>query len=229
MSVPAYQHLAADLRGRIIAGEFRPGDRLPVEPELSARYGVSRSTVREALRLLASQNLIVTTRGVSGGSFVAVPSPDQISAYLKTSLGLLAVDAEEAVDGLLEVRDLLEVPAAGLAALRRTEQDLEELRTTLFDPAELAVEEMYEPNRGFHQVLLRASGNPLLEIVARPVFQVLEEGLLREKAPADFWTQVDRDHREIFGHVSARDQDGAREAAHAHLTHLRSAYIAMAR
>src|SRR6478735_5117351 len=84
LDVTAYQALAADLRDRIVSGEFQPGDRLPIEPDLCVRYGVSRSTVREALRLLASQNLIRTVRGTTGGSFVAHPDPDHISAYLET-------------------------------------------------------------------------------------------------------------------------------------------------
>ena len=83
--MPAYQVLADALRAKILAGELEPGRKLPIEPELSAQYGVSRSTVREALRVLASQNLIATTRGVSGGSFVAPPNPEQISGYLEAS------------------------------------------------------------------------------------------------------------------------------------------------
>ncbi|MFE3448991.1 FadR/GntR family transcriptional regulator [Nonomuraea sp. NPDC059194] len=229
MPTPAYQSLAADLRDRIMAGEFRPGDRLPVEPELSAAYGVSRSTVREALRLLASQNLIATLRGVSGGSFVVAPRPEQISDYLRTSLDLLAVDARITVDQLLEIRDLLEVPATGLAALRRSESDLADLRATLFDPAALEPEQMYEPNKRFHAVLLQASGNPLVEVVARPVFQLLDERFLRGRAPGRFWHEVDRDHREILAYVEAGDEEGAREAAHAHLGRLRPTYLSIDR
>lgn len=227
MTVPAYQNLASDLRDRIVAGELRPGDRLPVEPELSSRYGVSRSTVREALRLLTSQNLISTVRGVAGGSFVVAPRPEQISDYLQTSFGLLAVDTQITVDQLLEIRDLLEVPATGLAALRRTEADLDELRSTLFDPGSLEPAEMYEPNKHFHAVLLRASGNPLLEVVARPIFQVLDERFLRSRAPGRFWHDVDRDHREILALVESGDQEGAKQAAHAHLGHLRGTYLAI--
>ncbi|HEY3480196.1 MAG TPA: GntR family transcriptional regulator, partial [Streptomyces sp.] len=77
--MPAYQLLSDALRARIITGELKPGEKLPVEPDLSTQYGVSRSTVREALRLLASQNLIITTRGVAGGSFVAYPKPQQVA------------------------------------------------------------------------------------------------------------------------------------------------------
>src|SRR5438876_352461 len=68
--ISSYQALADGLRAQITSGKLRPGDRLPTEPQLCAQSGLSRSTVREALRLLTSQNLIVTTRGVTGGSFV---------------------------------------------------------------------------------------------------------------------------------------------------------------
>src|ERR1051325_7951226 len=70
---PAYQLLADELRADITSGRLQPGERLPPEPELCVKTGVSRSTVREALRLLARQHLIVTTRGVTGGSFVSHP------------------------------------------------------------------------------------------------------------------------------------------------------------
>src|SRR5215212_4514192 len=123
--------LADALRARILTRELLPGQRLPIEPDLADEYDVSRSTVREALRVLASQGLVITTRGVSGGSFVAYPSPKQMSDYLHASLGLFAESEDLAVDALLEARDLLEVPAAGLAALRRTASDLDTLRLVL--------------------------------------------------------------------------------------------------
>src|SRR5213083_2811642 len=116
---PAYQLLADDLREQITSGQLRPGERLPTEPELCVRSGVSRSTVREALRLLASQHLIVTTRGVTGGSFVAHPDAAQLSEALSTGLTLLSNSAEVGLADLLELRRALEIPAAGLAAVRR--------------------------------------------------------------------------------------------------------------
>ncbi|WP_433239674.1 FadR/GntR family transcriptional regulator [Streptosporangium sp. CA-135522] len=216
----AYQALAADLRHRIVSGEFQPGDRLPIEPDLCARYGVSRSTVREALRLLASQNLIRTVRGVTGGSFVAHPDPDHISAYLETSFDLMRVG----IDQLMEIRELLEVPAAGLAALRRTGPDLERLHDCVEGASGREPGEVFEPNRDFHVVLLRAAGNPLLEIVARPVFEVLEGRFVREHAPRAALDGIDREHRDILRHVEASDAEGARRAALTHLGSLRTAY-----
>jgi GntR family transcriptional regulator, transcriptional repressor for pyruvate dehydrogenase complex len=224
-AIPAYQVLADALRARILSGELKPGQRLPIEPDLSAQYGVSRSTVREALRVLASQNLVTTTRGVAGGSFVGYPRPDQISDYLEASLGLLALSEGLSVDALLEARELLEVPAAGFAAARRSEADLEELRGALFNPADVNPSRIFELNRTFHAVVLRASGNPLIEVLARPVFQVLNGRFVREQAPGRFWSDVDQDHREIFDAIAGGDAEAARAAAHAHLQSLRPTYV----
>ena len=224
-AVPAYQVLAEALRARILSRELEPGQRLPVEPDLSAEYGVSRSTVREALRVLASQNLVTTSRGVAGGSFIATPKPDQISDYLEASLGMLALSDGLTVDALLEARELLEVPASGLAASRRSDAQVEELRGTLYDPATVDPATLFEHNRMFHAVLLRASGNPLVEVLARPVFRVLNERFVRERAPTPFWSEVDRDHREIFAAVLAGDADAAQAATHAHLRNLRPTYV----
>jgi GntR family transcriptional regulator, transcriptional repressor for pyruvate dehydrogenase complex len=121
---PAYQMLADELRADITSGRLRAGERLPPEPELCVKTGVSRSTVREALRLLASQHLIVTTRGVTGGSFVAHPDAEQLSEALSTGLTLLNNAAAIGFTDLLEVRRALEIPAAGLAAIRRSEAHL---------------------------------------------------------------------------------------------------------
>src|SRR5215212_11970491 len=126
--------LADALRARILTRELRPGQRLPIEPDLADEYDVSRSTVREALRVLASQGLVSTTRGMQGGSFISCPEPGQISEYLHASLGLLAESRNVGVEAMLEAREFLEVPAAGVAAVRRTEVQLEALRATLYDP-----------------------------------------------------------------------------------------------
>ncbi|MGH3319158.1 MAG: FadR/GntR family transcriptional regulator [Streptosporangiaceae bacterium] len=225
-SRPAYEGLADKLRLRILSGELKPGDRLPVEPELSAQYGVSRSTAREALRVLSSQNLVTTTRGVAGGSFVVHPDGQQISDYLEASLTLLTTSgsAEITVAALLEVRDILEVPAAALAAERRSEEQLAALRGTLVDPRTVESPDIYPVNRDFHTALLEASQNPLLEVVTRPVFRVLSGRFIRDVAPATFWARVYGDHREILSHIEDRDREGARASTHEHLLHLRSTY-----
>ena len=224
---PQYAFVADALRKRILSGEFPPGHRLPIEPELSKEYRVSRSTVREALRVLSSQNLVATSRGVAGGSFVVTPDPAQISDYLAASFGLLASSADVSAQALLELRDVLEVPAARLAAQRRTAEHLAALRDTLVDPQAAEPAAFHEGNRRFHQMLLEASGNPLLAALGRPVFDVLEARLVRSDAPPRTWERVFAEHREILGFVEAGESDRAAEAAHAHLDHLHTAYDRM--
>ena len=230
MSRPAYEAVAARLREQILGGELAPGDRLPTEPELSTRYGVSRSTVREALRVLSSQNLVETTRGVSGGSFVVHPRAEHVRDYLEVTLGLLAVGDEVSVEALLEVRDLLEVPAAGLAAQRATPEQLEDLRATLLDPSSSEAAAMHECNHRFHALLVRATGNPLLEVVAQPVFRTLVTRFARgETAELPFWEEVVDDHRLILAAVEAGEAERAQDLTREHLTRLRQSYVEMDR
>jgi DNA-binding FadR family transcriptional regulator len=221
---PAYAALADVLRGRILDGELPAGSRLPSESELSAEFGVGRSTVREALSALASQNLILTTRGVTGGSFVVIPTVDSMSAHLETGVGLMAAAQDVSVVQLMEARQMLEVPAAGMAAHRIDESGLEELRGTIFDPAGTPGPSTYAKNQEFHLVLLRATNNPLLEVITAPVFRVMASRFGRDRAPSDFWTRVDADHREILGIVETGDSLGAMAAMRRHLDHLGDVY-----
>jgi GntR family transcriptional regulator, transcriptional repressor for pyruvate dehydrogenase complex len=221
---PAYRALADTLRAQILSGTLKSGDRLPAEPELCELYGVSRSTVREALRALATEQLLITRRGVSGGSFVAAPQPGDIAGLVQSSLALLTDADSVSVESLLEVREMLEVPAAGLAAARHTEEHLALLDETLFDPRGGDPDVMFGANRDFHVGLLRAAANPVLEAVTAPIFGVVYERFVRRQAPARFWTRVDHDHRAILDRVRAGDVAGAEEAQRAHLGGLRPTY-----
>jgi GntR family transcriptional repressor for pyruvate dehydrogenase complex len=226
---PVYAVVAHRLRSTILSGALVPGARLPSEAELSAEFGVGRSTIREALKVLASQNLITTTRGVTGGSFVAVPTVSDISTHLETGVGLMAAVETVSVDQLMEVRQVLEVPAAGIAAHRRSEAQLDELRQAIFDPGEAAGPETYAQNQEFHLVLLRAAANPLLEVITAPVFRVLSSRFGRDRAPAGFWQCVDADHRVLLRLVEEGDSMAAMAAMRRHLDHLDDAYMQMDR
>ena len=221
--MPAYQALSDALRARIITGELRPGEKLPIEPELSTQYGVSRSTVREALRVLASQNLITTTRGVAGGSFVAYPNPEQVAGYLEASLRLLSQAHGLTIGQLAEARDLLEVPAAGLAAQRRSEQQLQDLKATLYDRGQTSLADAMASSKRFHAALVRATGSPIVEMLSRPVFEVVFDHVREWEAPAGFWGRIAGDHEAIFAAVEAQDPTLAREAIRDHLRKLRPA------
>jgi GntR family transcriptional regulator, transcriptional repressor for pyruvate dehydrogenase complex len=213
---PAYQQVADELRALIVSGGLSAGQRLPPEQELGAAFGVSRSTLREALRVLSSQHLITTARGVQGGTFVAAPAPGSVSDYLETSIGLMAGADEVDVDQLLEARDLLEVPAAALAARRRRSSHLAELRETLSQGR--------AADQRFHTVIVSACGNPLLDLMCGPVFSVLRDRFLRDLAPESFWTLVHHDHLVILDAIESRDAGRAADEMRTHLKRLAATY-----
>lgn len=221
----AYLEVANRLRDQILAGELSAGDRLPTEAELCERFGVSRSTIREALRMLSSQRLVTTSRGVGGGSSVAAIRHDDVTEMLRDSIVLLGHTQGATVAELLEARELLEVPAARLAAARRSEEQLERLRASL--PRSLKsvdIRQIFEVNRSFHDILLESAGNRLLRVVTEPLFSVMQTRFLRDRAGLDFWERVMREHATILEAVEAGDPERAgREMAH-HLVHLRATY-----
>ncbi len=223
-SVPAYAVVAQSIRDQILAGELLPGTRLPSEAELIESYGHSRSTIREAIRSLASANLVHTTRGVTGGTFVSAPDVGHISAHVETGVALLTAAQSVSVDQLMDVRQLTEVPAAGRAAFSRSPQQLEQLREAIFDPSDA---ETFEKNQEFHLVILRAADNPLLELVTAPVYRVLASRFGRDRAPAGFFECVDDDHRAILATIENGDSLAAMTAMRRHLDHLGDAYEAM--
>ena len=220
MRPPAYQLLADELRADITSGRLQPGERLPPEPELCVKTGVSRSTVREALRLLASQHLIVTTRGVTGGSFVAHPDAEQLADALTTGFTLLSNSAGVGLTDLVELRRALEVPAAGLAAVRRNDEHLAEVRGAFFDPAVDDLETMLAAHAAFHTAVAKATMNPLFELVVRPLYHASFGEDIIENLPPGYWRQIDADHRLILDCLIMRDAESATRAAAQHLDYI---------
>src|SRR6478609_3101850 len=84
----AFEQVADQLRELIISGQLPRDSRLPSEPVLADQFGVSRGTIREALRLLTAQNLIRTAKGGAGGSFVTLPTVDGVSDFVLSSIDL---------------------------------------------------------------------------------------------------------------------------------------------
>jgi DNA-binding FadR family transcriptional regulator len=219
-----YETVASDLQARIMSGELKPGDRLPAEPVLCAQYGLGRSTVREALRFLASRDLIVTTRGTQGGSFVTQADPALISKQMQNGIRRLTSHADISAENLLEVRRLIEVPAAGLAAARRTTEDLAGLRNSLEAVSKKNPLAILESNRFVHRMVLSAAHNPMLEIVAMPIFEVLGTQFRRDHVPSRFWEKVHADHVEMVVAIAAGDSAGAQALAARHLEYLQPLY-----
>jgi DNA-binding FadR family transcriptional regulator len=222
---PAYRQVADQLRDQILSGALQPGDRLPVEAELSAAFGVSRSTAREALRLLGSQDLIHTVRGVSGGTFVSQTDHAAISEYLETRLALLRGRSAITSSELLEARRLLEVPATRLAATRRTDAQLAQLRQAIDREREVTDGgRRFATHQHFHALVLEAAGNRLIGLVTTPISAVIRGRFRHDEVEAARWREVDDDHVAILGRIEAGDAGGAAGAMDEHLDRLHAIY-----
>jgi DNA-binding FadR family transcriptional regulator len=172
------QQVESQLRRAILDGTFAQGAKLPTEARLATSFGVSRTTVREALRTLADDGLIFKTPGATGGSFVKAVDhhvlSDQLGQSVETTLKLGSVTYQE----LHNVRRMIEPPAAELAALHRTDKHVAELQICLDRQRHVNVADADVPDLDieFHTILADAASNRLLAAlltalhrVARPV------------------------------------------------------------
>src|ERR1044072_1125288 len=117
------EQVADSVRVYMQEQELQPGDRLGREEDLARQFGVSRPTLREALRLLSSSHLIRASKGPGGGIFVAATLEEGIGRTVRASVASMLETHSITIDELLETRMLVEVPLVGLAAQRATDDD----------------------------------------------------------------------------------------------------------
>jgi len=169
------KQIAEQLRAAIVAGQFKIGERLPTEDELAQRYGVSRPSVREALKRLAAQNLVRARRGPTGGNFVIQPSYGELAESLSGAATLLvgmgALDIEE----IIQARRNLQGSCADLAVQNAGEQHIAKLDAALQrqqDP-EISDEAFCQADVAFHRALVDATDNGMLRFVMYTVIEAL--------------------------------------------------------
>ena len=164
--------LAQDIVRDIEAGAHVPGDRLPREEEMLARYEVARATLREALRFLELQGVIYLQLGRSGGPVVARPQTGDFASSLSLILHFMEADLR----GLLELREAIAPDVAAYAAQRATTGDLSALVDCLKElERNEAGSQFEELNRRFHDLLGWASGNPLFGLLTSSMHLLTRE------------------------------------------------------
>ncbi|WP_310962492.1 FadR/GntR family transcriptional regulator [Nocardioides terrisoli] len=214
----SYTQVAAQLRDLITRGDLVVGQRLPSEAEMAPLFGVSRSTIREALRILVTEHLIETRRGVQGGAFVAQPDPSQLEGMLSTSFSMLALTNQVDAEAFLQAMSALDGPAAALAARRRGGDQVDELIRTTREIDADDLEVMRQLHIDFHSALLVASGNKLLVAMGRPVAAVARARFRRTTPGEEFWEQNLRDHQAIARAILDGDEVEAFRRANEHIT-----------
>ena len=213
-SPKTYQQIIMHIRGAISSGELRPGDRLPPETELARSLGVSRPTVREALKALEALNLLESSTGPTGGTFVRTFSG--VADSLKDSITLLLDVDELSLEELWAAREAIETRAVGLAAVRRTERDLATMWGTI-ESDEYREFDDYFPDITFHRAIADASGNRLLSLFMLSIHLTLRTLAERYVLPSKS-KQVSQDqHRLVYEAILDHDENLARARMEEHL------------
>ncbi len=221
----SYLQVAEQVRDLILRGDLVAGQRLPSEAEMAPLFGVSRSTIREALRILVTDGLLVTRRGVHGGTFVAELDPMHIAGVLDTAFNILAVTNQVGAADFLEAWRAIEAPAARLAARRRGGDVGEQLRDmSALLPASAPRAARLQQATDFHFALLSASGNLLLEAMGRPVSAVARARFAQTAPSEEFWRTNTEEHRRIYEAIIVGDEDRAEAEAVRHVEGRRSYY-----
>ncbi|HHY26284.1 MAG TPA: FadR family transcriptional regulator [Desulfitobacterium dehalogenans] len=206
------------IKGLIVRGELSQGDKLLTENELAERFQVSRTSVREALAALSLTGILEIRQG--GGIYVkANPS----NAIIEPLTFILLLEKDK-LQNILEVRKALEVEAAGLAALRRNEEEL----ATLKELIELMEEDLPDAKNSetldlkFHLTLAKASENPLLDRMMNTVQEIMGQTLqvtraLWMSATEGTSSRLFEDHRSIYEMIRDQNADMARKLTYEHL------------
>jgi GntR family transcriptional repressor for pyruvate dehydrogenase complex len=197
-------------------GQLKPGDRLPPERDLCERFGVSRVTVREALRMLESSGLVEIRVGARGGAFVTAPSSDRVGEGLADLLTLSVISAAD----VTEVRMILEAGIVPLVCERATEEDLAELEAICqrSEAALAAGDCSMDLSLEFHVRVAQATHNPaiamLVESFRGPILMSLQQA--QEAAP-EMGGLGTREHEQFIEAVRHRDADTASKLMREHL------------
>ena len=220
------KQIAERIRESILDGRLSANDRLPTEEELAAQFQVSRPTIREALKRLAAQHLIRSRRGPTGGTFVNRPSLADLSASLSTSATLMVLLGEFGLADILEARQELEMLCARIAAVRITDEQLEQMVAELQEQLQERITdiEFCASDVRFHRTLADASGNPVIRFLMTAVIEALQpvENMIifrfREREII-----IDQ-HKQLIEALRNRDPEAACKAISSQMHYLRERF-----
>lgn len=206
------------IHGLVGSGAWPPGMVLPAESELCSQLGVSRSVLRESVRVLASNGMLVVRHGK--GTSVAPPS-----AWNVTGLLTLAVRAEsEEFHNWLEVRSILEVAATKLAAARASSSEKQYLQETLAQLLSASTEEYTERDIALHTAIASTAHNPQIPRLLAPLLRPLREELAETAGRPDLRRRADKEHAAIIEAIVTGDVKAAAQLATEHLDRVGSEF-----
>lgn len=218
------RQVAESIRAAILDGRLQVDDRLPSEDELARRFGVSRPTVREALKVLAAQNLIWSRRGPTGGSFVSQPDPEGMSRAITDAATLLVAVGVFNVDEMVNARLETESLCCRLAASNHSAADIAAMQAEidLQQNASLSDEDYCASDVRFHRALVGATANGPMRLM---MYAVIESFIPISNMlifPHHERTRATASHQNILNAIAAREGETAAQLMRGHLEGMRS-------
>jgi GntR family transcriptional repressor for pyruvate dehydrogenase complex len=214
-----YEQIIAYIRGAISSRRLRPGDKLPPETDLARSLGVSRPTVREALKVLEALNVLESSTGPTGGTFVRPLDGAGVAEYLADSITMLMDIEELTLEELWAAREAIEIPAVEMAVIRRTEHDLATM-LSIIESDDHKEFDAYFPDITFHRAIADASKNRMLSLFMLSIHTTVKT--LAERYILPEMKELSQDqHHLLYEAILNRDEELARIRMK---EHLRTAY-----
>jgi GntR family transcriptional repressor for pyruvate dehydrogenase complex len=215
-----FEQVAVQIEQRILKGELRSGDRLPTEREMAEQFHVSRTAVREAMKILAQKGLVDMRPG--RGTIVI----DGAQEAMQHSIGLvmkLKLGEVGGSDNLVEVRAILETEIAALAAARASDEEISAMREAIMamDESLDDADAFIEADNSFHEALARATQNTLILILVNSIVNPLSEQRKQIFEVEGGPQRGQIHHRRILDSIIRRDPEAARAAMRSHLQQVR--------
>lgn len=203
---------AQKVKTMIIQRGMKPGDRLPTEKELTEQFGVSRSTLREAMKVLRAEHVVVIRQG--SGTFVS-----QGTGIVEDPLGLNFTNQNNLIKNLFETRILIEPHIAGLAAQRATSQDIENLELLVNEMAQFQVNSsmMAEMDVQFHTAVAECTHNDVLIRVVPIINESIRRSHVETHDDLGSFKRAKRSHLGIYKAIAEGDYMSARFLAERHV------------
>jgi GntR family transcriptional regulator, transcriptional repressor for pyruvate dehydrogenase complex len=222
----AFEEIAEQIRKELSNRRLKAGDRLPPERALAEQFGVSRNTLREALRSLENAGLLRLQKGASGGAFVRESTGDAIITGLRDMFHLGAIQPEN----LTEARVLVESVVVRMACERATPEDIAALNANIEKAEDAARAKIYFCDQAaihldFHRLLGRATKNPVMVIVIEALIDVMEHFIKEIGQSRNPWVLPSR--RRFMKHFEAGESDAAVAEMEQHLERLNRYYLSL--
>ncbi|HSF80496.1 MAG TPA: FadR/GntR family transcriptional regulator [Anaerolineales bacterium] len=218
-SARLYEQIVEQIEARILAGDLKPGDKLPSERELAERFGVSRTAIREAVKALTQKGLIEVHPG--RGTFVINSTPQAVRHSLDL---MIKIDGIEGTRSLVEVREILEPEIAALAASQATEEHRSAMQeaVALMDASLDDIEAFIEADLDFHLALAEGTQNLLIPTLVDTLVVLLRKQRMRIALVDGGMARAQIHHKKILAAVRSGEPEAAKKAMRAHLQQIRA-------